>query len=501
MSANRLETVTRLEKGSVVCAVDVGTSAVRASLVSEDGTIICTSRTERPASEGSVDFDADRLWSDLVQTLRALEFTELNLECLAIAGHVGAVFLDESQQPTGRALGWANTVGTDVLQRVWGDPAAALKIAGRPAVTGGAAAYLAWLRGHDAYEHRRIRWVLSPKDDLVRRLSGSMATDATSAAYTLISDVRRRDWSPELAAAVGLRTENLPPQRAGTDIVGKVSRAAAAVTGLRSGLPIAAGGPDGTVGASAVLGLHDRLIVDVAGTTDVLTRVTFNPDDEATRDTLLNPYVVERAWSFGGPTGLTGGATAYWTRLLGLGEPAEAANRLQGQLDTIPPGCEGLFVLPFLTGSRFPDWQPAERGAIWGHRDSHTRAHLVRATQEASAFVVRTGLARLLNNLPDAEVVLAGGTARSDSLAQLRADVLERPVTACADPDVTLRGAAMLACVGAGIHSTLDAAAAAMAPMFRKFMPDSDRATAYRRLFDEWNRVRQMLANEQAGSS
>lgn len=480
----------------VVCAIDVGTSAVRASLVTADGTTLRTDRTARPENEGSVDFDVERLWRDVVRTLRSLEVSdsELDPKCLAIAGHVGAVFLDRSDQPTGVTIGWANTVGTDKLATALANQARPLRTAGRPAVTGSAGAYLTWLRNHNATEHSRIRRVISPKDELIRRLSGAVVTDATSAAYTFMSDVRRRDWSRELVEPTGLNVDDLPAQRAGSDIVGLVSRGAAAETGFPEGLPIAAGGPDGTLGAAAVAGTRVDVVVDVAGTTDVLTRVTFDPDDGATHDTVLNPYVVDGAWSFGGPTGLTGGATAYWSRLLSLGEPGEAMKRLSDELDSIPPGCDGLFIFPFLTGSRFPDWQPAERGGVWGLHNRHVQAHFVRATQEASAFVARAGLARLLDNVPGGEIVLAGGTARSAVLVQLRADVLGRPVRACADPDVTLRGAAMLACVGVGMHATLADAATAMAPVFKRFVPEPDRARRYSMLFDEWCGVRRLFA-------
>lgn len=479
---------------NVVCAVDVGTSAVRASLISGDGTELCSTRRPREVSEGTVDFDPDLLWDDVATVLCDLATMGSRApRCLAIAGHIGAVLLDEAQHPIGRGIGWANTVGADLIESSWADPLEALHIAGRPAVTGGAAAFLAWLRTHQPQTHRRVRWVLSPKDDLIRRLSGVLATDFTSAGYSLVSDVRRRDWSATLAAAAGLSVDCFPRQHPGTRVVGYVHEVAAARTRLPVGLPIVAGGPDGTVGMAAVAGARQGIVVDVAGTTDVLTRVVLDPDNPVTRDTVCNAFLVDGYWSCGGPTGLTGGALARWTHLLGLGDPAAAMERLGDAITALSPGADGLFMLPFFTGSRFPDWRPDERAALWGMDDKHTNAHIVRAAQEAAAFVVRMGLGKLMSDDPTAPVVLAGGSARSASLSQLRADVIGRPVLACADPDVTLRGAAMLACVGAGIHATLDDASAAMAARLHEFTPDTERAATYRALFDEWCRVRGLL--------
>ncbi|WP_405623490.1 FGGY family carbohydrate kinase [Streptomyces sp. NBC_00076] len=78
-------------------------------------------------------------------------------------------------------------------------------------MTGGAVPLLRWLKDNDPSLHQRARWVLAPKDFLVLRLSGQIATDMTSAAYTLGSDVTRRAWDPALLAAGGKGPECFPP--------------------------------------------------------------------------------------------------------------------------------------------------------------------------------------------------------------------------------------------------------------------------------------------------
>lgn len=481
----------------LVCAIDVGTSAVRASVIRSDGETSRTVRRPRAAGEGSDEFDPDALWEDLAGALRDLHLSDVRLDALVIAGHIGAVMLGDDGAPLVRGLGWANRLGVKTLASVWHDPATNLRVAGRPAITGGAIPFLAWLREHRPDVHRRVRWVLSPKDDLIRRLSGVIATDHTSAAYTLGSDIRAREWAPSLIEAAGISVDQLPQQHESTAIVATVGDAAARQTGLPPGLPIVAGGPDGTVGAGAVAGASTDVIVDVAGTTDVLTRILSDADDPAASGTVTNPYVVGGLWSCGGPTGLTGGATAHWLRLLKAGQVGSLDPALEREIEQIPPGCEGLAISPLLTGSRFPDWQSLERGAVWGMAEAHTTAHFVRATHEAAAYVVRSGLEMLARDKPTAPVVLAGGTARSANLAQLRADVLRRTVSACVDPDVTIRGAAMLACVGMGIHAGLDAARAQMAPQSKDFEPDGARAVEYDRLYRDWLATRRALANKE----
>ncbi|AOS63399.1 xylulokinase [Actinoalloteichus hymeniacidonis] len=484
----------------VVCAVDVGTSAVRAAVVTADGRVLRQARRERPPGQGAVTFDALRLWADLQIVLRTLfaEGTEgdaasEDLRALAVAGHIGTVALDDTGEPVAPGGGWADTAGADEVTQGWADPAVALYRAGRPVVTGGAVPALRALRRTDPRAHQRIRCVSSPKDFLVGRLTGVAATDHTSAAYTLGSDVHRRTWSAELIAAADLDPTCFPPQHAATDLVGHVHADAARRTGLPEGLPVACGGPDGTVGAAAVLGSRTGAVVDVAGSTDVLTRILTDPAEAAGRAGVLNPYLDGAHWSLGGATGMTGAGVAHWTALLGLGDPATATAELGAAYDDIPPGCDGLALVPLVTGSRFPDWQPAERGALWGMHERHGPAHVVRAAQEAAAYVVRSAVEALGGTDDGVPVLLAGGTAKSPSLTQLRADVLGRPLSVCVEADVSLRGAALLATVAAGLHPDLRSAQAAMAPRLTGVEPDPERSHRYDELYRRWQRTRQAV--------
>jgi xylulokinase len=480
-----------MARDDVVCAVDVGTSAIRAALVTREGQRVLAARRERGPDEGAETFDAERLWDGLCHVLRRLAVgaPRARPRCLAIAGHVGQVLVDEQSRPLGAAGGWADSRGVREVADGWPDPVTALRVTGRPAVTGGAVPLLRWLRDEDPALHERIRWVLAPKDFLVLRLTGAAATDMTSAAYTLGSDVTRRAWDPALLALTGKGPRHFPPQHAATDIVGAVTPAAAGTTGLPPGLPVAAGGPDGTVGAAAVAGCAADTVVDVAGTTDVLTRVIASPGERPAA-AVLNPYLVPDLWTCGGATGMTGGALAHWVRLLGLGDPAGALRQLDPTLRTIPPGSEGLWVSPLLTGSRFPVWNPDERGRLWGLGEHHSPSHVLHAVQEAASYVVRQAVDILVaDHTPDTPVVLTGGPSRSPALAQLRADVLGRPVHASTEPDATLHGAALLALVAAGLETSLPAAHAHTAPRLHRYTPRAEVAACYDRLYRQWLRA------------
>lgn len=480
-----------MSEGSLVCAVDIGTSSIRAALVDPVGRNVNESRTDR--RDAASQFDAEALWADVVVTLARLTSSSPALRpvALAIAGHVGSVVLDRHDHPLVPAGGWSDDRGVaDVRALTAGLPAAWAR-SGRPAVTGGALALLRALSVGDPSTAEQVRTVLAPKDYVNLRLTGVHATDVTSAAYTLALDVGRVQWNDDLIAAVGLSREVFPDLAHGTGVIGAVSPAAAQLTGLPVGTPVAAGGPDGTVGAAAILGTDPGSIVDIAGTTDVLIRLSERPVDPAISRTVVNPYLVEGLWTHGGPTGMTGGAVTHcidgFTR-----NGAEASALMAAALTAVPPGSRGLLAVPHLTGSRFPAWRDDERASLVGWDSSHRREDVVRAMHEGAAFAVREAV-DVIDAGGSLPVVLAGGVAKSAALVQLRADVFGREVRTRTAPDASLLGAARLAQLAVGVHPTLSRASTVGELPTSVASPRPSQTLLYQEQYRRWRHVRGAL--------
>lgn len=462
-----------------VIAVDVGTSAVRAVAIDTGGKVLAERRIARTSGLGGDSFDAEELARDVRAALAGVSGGPGPAPAaLAVAAHIGTVAVDSDLRPVGRGGGWADIQGVTRLAGL-GDAAVRrlLRAAGRPVLTGGA---LAHLLGMEPALATRVRAVLSPKDFLVARLTGRLTSDTISAAYTLASDVRRRAWNTDLLAEAGVDPALLPPQSEPTSVVGTLTAESAAATGLPAGLPVIAGGPDGSVGIGLLVGGADDVIADVAGTTDVVGRLL--PDaDGLPEGAVLNPSVLPGRFVAGGATGLTGGAVARWRALVGT-----VADE---QLAAVPPGANGLTVLPAMTGARFPTWRPGSRGAVLGQHPDHDAACLLRAAQEAAAHTVREAMDHLdpSGSLP---VALAGGASRSAHVTRLRADILARPLLISPEPEVTLLGAAALAFVGSGLDTDLDAVRARLIGTPRRVEPDAARAATYARLHTRWRELR-----------
>lgn len=438
--------------------------------------------TRRGPADGGL-FDAEVLVADVCTALSGLSALA-GVRALAVSAHIGTVPLGPDAAAVAPAGGWSDPRGVDRLDGL--DPLLAedLRAVGRRPALGSSAAALAVHLGADPHLRGRVHRLLSPTGLLVHRLTGVAVSDTVNAAYALVSDVVSRRWEPELVTALGAEPSWFPAQAHPADVVGSVTEAAGRRTGLPPGLPVVAGGPDGSVGAGLLLGDDAELVADVAGTTDVLARLVDDPDDAPT-GTVLNPALTGAGWTAGGPTGMTGGAVAGWRRLLGAVD--------EEVLRAVAPGAGGLLVVPSQTGSRFPRWRQQERGAVLGQGPEHGAAELLRAAQEGAAFTVREAV-EVLDPQGRAPVVLAGGTARSAAGAQLRADVLGRPTLVSSDPDVTLLGAAALALVGCGVVADLGEARACLGPALTTLEPDPVRSGRYDQFYDAWRAARDRVA-------
>ncbi|MGV9800572.1 xylulokinase [Mycobacterium sp. NPDC003449] len=461
-------------------AVDIGSSAVRSAVIDSNGAITAVQRVDRQDASG-VAFDPRQLWRDVRATIGGLSAgARRSIGSICIAGHVGTVFADAALEPVSAGRGWADSSGVTLLAEAAGSRLPDLLWeTGRPAAAGGAGAAFLDLARDDPDVAARIAHVLTPKDYVIALLTGSRITDRTSAAYSGLSRLDG-SWSEEMLGLVGLEPDRMPIQRVATDVIGVVLPEVARELGIGRGVPVVAGGTDGTVGAALIIAERIDVVADISGTTDVLVR-RIATRDEAPDGAVVNPYPFG-GLSAGGPTGTTGGALAYWAQLLGFDNVASALAHVKNRLPEMIPGAGGLVIDPSISGSRFPRWRPEDTGSVLGQREEHRAEHLLLAAAEGAAYVVREGVDRL-DPVRELGVVLAGGTARSQVLAQLRADVLGRDILVCSQPEITLLGAASIAFRGTEIPCDVKITGSVA------LHPSAKRSATYEALFADWSKA------------
>ena len=125
---------------------------------------------------------------------------------------------------------------------------------------------------------------------------------------------------------------------------------------------------------------------------------------------------------------------------------------------SVPPGSQGLAMIPWLGAERAPMWDPTVRGAFVGLRASHTRGHFVRAAVEGVALQVEAVLRQVETVHPVREIRATGGVFRSDLWRDVLSGVLNRPLVVAAGAEGSGLGAAALGAWATGLAPDLSAA-------------------------------------------
>jgi xylulokinase len=287
------------------------------------------------------------------------------------------------------------------------------------------------------------------KDALNLRLTGVLATDHSDASCTLLYDVRRGGWDPDLLDIAGTTPGQLPPLHASDAVIGHVTSAAAEHTGLPVGIPVAAGAGDVAalaLGTGAVeVGTYAVTLGSAGHVVGIADRVADEGYDRIWQMRHPLPELVIRLGLV-----MTGGLCLQWLArsLAPTGsEPDDAAyGRLLGAAAASLAGARGVTFLPFLEGAATPYQDPGLTATFTGLRTHHGLGDAVRAVLEGVAYNVRDCLT-LLEDLggPADRVRLSEGGSRSPLWSQVIADVLQKPVVTLRERDSSALGAALLA--------------------------------------------------------
>jgi xylulokinase len=500
---------------NILLGIDIGTSGTKTLAIDQRGAI-CASAVESypchaPKSLWS-EQDPEDWWRAVVKSVRAAVAKTgakpADVKAIGLSGQMhGSVFLDKNDKVIRRAILWNDqrtAAECDQLERRAGGRAKLIELVANPAMTGFTAPKILWLRNHEPKNFERTRKVLLPKDEVRRRLTGQYATDFSDASGTLLLDVVRRTWSKELLSALELDGDLLAPCYESEDVTGTLTPLAAKLLGLSTACRVVAGAGDCAAGAIGTGVVRRGVLSTSIGTSGVV----FVHSDEVKIDPLGRVHTfchaVRGRWHMMGVT-LSAGGSLQWFRNALCQTDAAAARRakteiydlLGAEAAAVPPGSEGLFFLPYLSGERTPHADPNARGCFVGLTLAHGRGHLVRAIMEGVAYSLRESL-EIFEGLgvPIRQIRASGGGARSPLWRQIQADVFDRRVVTINSEEGAAYGAALLAAVGAGYFKNVEEACAAAIRVVDQTSPQRAAVRCYHRGFPIYQQLYRSLRDD-----
>lgn len=469
----------------VLVAVDLGTSAVKAGVLSPGGRLRGFARVPYglllDGTPGRAEQRPDTWWTALVRGIeiaRAQAAVDGPLEPIAICV-VGQGPTLVATGADGHALAPAITW---LDRRAGHDTAAAAAAIGRQGwVVGllGRARLLAALRPEVV---ESATWLLAAWDHVAFRLSGVAAAALQDPAEAI---------TPAEARAAGLDERIAPPPARAGSVIGRLRAAPAAELGLPLDLPVVAGANDAIatfLGAGLTI---PGQAIDTGGTSGGFG--LYVEGRAAAPPLWTGPAPLPGLFYVGGAMAGTGKALD-WLVDDALGGAATLPELL-AEASTAPPGAAGLLFLPYLAGERWPLHDPTARGAFVGLTLRHRRAHLVRAVLEAAAFALRhVASPAVVAGLPFTELRVTGGTAASRLWNQVKADVVGVDVAVPRVAEASVAGAAILAAVGAGLVPDERAGIDALVAVAERLAPDPAARRVYDVLAPEYEELHARLA-------
>jgi xylulokinase len=447
--------------------LDVGTSGVKAILVDMAGDVVASGAVplslETP-QPGWAEQDPEAWWAasrGAIQQVLAQRATG-SVAAVGISGQMhSSVFLDRAGAVIRPALLWCDGRTTaecrEIDERAGGE-GRLRELVCNPALEGFTLPKVLWLRHHEPAAFARLATVLLAKDFVRLRLTGVMATEPSDASGTLMFDPARLGWSHEMLDIVGLPPTLLPPVGGSSEVLGRVSAEAAALTGLAAGTPVVGGGADNACGAAGVGAVTPGDAVSSWGTSGTVLAPTAEPRVDPGLRAHTFCHVVPEVWYVMGVVLSAGGAFAWYRDQLAreLRDADRVDDRLVEEAVAVPAGADGVTFLPYLQGERTPHRNASLRAAFVGLSLAHSRAHMTRAVLEGVAFALRDCV-EILGELgiTPSLLLLTGGGARSPFIRRLQADVFGIPVTTVNREEGPAYGAALLAAVGAGAFPDL----------------------------------------------
>lgn len=427
--------------------IDLGTSGVKAILLSASGEILASATTAMTVSRPKPlwsEQDPKQWWDATLNSLSELgkQHSLQQVKAIGLSGQMhGVTLLDSANQVLRPAILWNDGRCEQECLELEQLVPESRAITGNLMMPGFSAPKLKWLAKHEPECFARVAKVLLPKDYLRFLLSGNFASDMSDAAGTMWLDVGMRDWSDELLSACGLSRKQMPELFEGNQITGTLSPELAEKLAMPC-VPIVAGGGDNAAGAVGVGIVKPGQAMISLGTSGVYFAVSqgFTTNPKAALHSFC--HALPGTWHTMSVILSAASCLTWVAKLTGFDDVPAMMHVLEQER----PQTDVIF-LPYLSGERTPHNNPNAKGVFFGLTHDASPAHLAQAVLEGVGFALQDGLDALhiTGDVPE-EITLIGGGARSPYWRQLLTDIFNKELVYREGGDVgPALGAARLA--------------------------------------------------------
>lgn len=494
---------------SYIVGVDIGTQGTKTCLYDMNGKKIASSFEESKLispNPGEVWQEPDEIYNSVLRTIKiVLEISDIdpgNVVAVGLDGQMAGIMgVDGEFNAVTPYDSWLDTRCTPQIEKMKRQAEELIiKITGAPVSYAHGPKIIWWKETHPEV-YKEIQKFVTLTSYIVGRMCNLNADQAyidyTCLHFSGFGDVKNLKWSDELLDIFDVEKEKMPRIVEPWEIVGKLSKEAALLCGLKEGTPVVAGAGDQAATSLGAGIVSPGLAFDVAGTASVFSFCVDKYAPDIKNKTVLFPRsIIKDLWI---PLAYIngGGLCLRWMRnILACGNPEIDYQMLDKEAEGVAPGSEGLIFVPHFDGRVCPN-NPYVHGSFTGLTMNHTRKHMYRSILEGIGYEYKIymDILKELTGLNIDEVYVIGGGSRSMIFNQIKSDILGVNYTVLDTSDTATLGSAIVAGYAVGLYTDLASTASNMVNKIMLINSNKHNNKLYKKYADVYPKIIDSLEN------
>ena len=486
---------------SIILAVDVGTTNVKASLVNKSGTLLKVARKPQTIlreAERAAEHAPEQVFRNVIDTCKeALAGRESETSAISISVYqYGMLLLSKNMEcltnistllDTRARLTFESFKAENNLEELYRET-------GCPSFFQALMPRLDYFRKHSNDQLSKARHILSAKSWLLYKFTGELITEASTESASQLLDIKKVTWSEKILAKLGLSVNQFPeivePLGNGYKLLPEILKE----LNLPENVRII---PSVYDGGAICLGMNayrtDTAVANI-GTSGMLRMLSDTLVYDETGEMRLHPfYLINGKYLVGGAVN-NASLPLRWIKENLLNLSYDELDRLARQS---PLGSKNLFFMPFITGERDIKIGSVSSGVFFGLRDFHQQEDFVRSVLEGVSFSINSIKKGLVDSGLDIKQISigGGGIRKADIWANILSNVLDLRLVRSLNEEACLIGNAILGFTYTGEFDSIESASAALTTPGEIIEPHKEIVDAYSKYYNFYSDLYDQLAD------
>lgn len=489
----------------LILSIDLGTTAIKTALFNYNG-LLCADATVEyellTPKTNWVEVPSQVYLDSLKMALAEMEESASLMEIAAIgfsAQGETLFFMDENGVPLRNAIIWMDNravAEAEMLRSKFGDELC-YKVTGQVSFEPcWPASKVLWVKNNEPEIFQKTKYFLLIEDYIIAYMTGKFVTEGSLLTSTEYWDIRTKEYWPEMLNVLDIDESRLPAIMESGEPVGKILPEIAKELGISEDAIVCTGCLDQAAGAIGVGNIKPGIFSENIGAALAICVPVKELIYAPNRSMPIHYFAVPDTYML--HTFTTGGMALRWFRDVFCGEEIHAAelldddayNLLSKEAELVPPGSEGLIMLPHLNGSMAPDMNTNAKGVFYGFTMKHKKRHFIRAIMESVGYMIRRNLDVLAEmGIEVNQLRSLGGGSKSDIWNSIKADITHKELVLMDCKEAACLGAAVLAGKATGVFSDLESACNNMLHIKKIYTPNPENEKRYDYMYESYKKL------------